>query len=199
VVIAIYDNGDRRELIASRFLGTLSGDSATILLEAVMGNRNRKEVECLWESLSEKLRAYFYHWCRDAQEAEDLVQDTFVKAIAAWDSCECLEHRQGWIWRIAAKTRVDWYRRRCRTERAYVRLSDDAVEPATGVPAHDDCDIWKAVERLRQEYKEVVYLRFSGELSYQEIADILDIPVGTVRSRLHRLLSELRASIETQK
>jgi RNA polymerase sigma-70 factor (ECF subfamily) len=140
---------------------------------------------------------------RDPGIAEELAQDSFVKAFGALRSFDSKYRLISWLLRIAHNTAID-YLRRHRPDT--VSLDDDAGgrdlesvladsrEPSPFVQA-ERADLSKALEsalaRLRPEYRRLVVLRYQEDQSYEEIAAMLDLPLGTVKSHLHRARHEL--------
>ncbi len=139
---------------------------------------------------------------RDASLAEDLAQETFVKVFSHLGSYDPAYKLASWILKIAHNTTIDHLRR----PRANTVPLDESDQPddarrldGGGTPSPlalleqqelaDTLDA--AIDRLRPEYREVVVLRYQEELSYEEIADVLDLPMGTVKSYLHRARGEL--------
>lgn len=152
-----------------------------------------------WEQTCEKVKAYLFCACNNRHDADDLAQECYLRALRNWGYYNGQGTRQAWLFAIARNTQIDWLRKRIRDRRLAERHSErpaSEAEPASG-PQFDDIEmIWQAVGHLATEYKEVVYLRFAAELSYAEIAELLGVPIGTVRSRLHRGLKALRAHIK---
>src|SRR5262245_58480633 len=145
----------------------------------------------------------------DAEDALDAVQETFVKVWKALPRFEGGSRFSTWLTRIAINQCRNELRRR-RTVKHRQPLSLDAPLDPAGSTAGDSVagsgpEPWEAarerelagalrasLEDLDGEGKEVLLLRDGEDLSYEEIAEILEIPVGTVRSRLHRARTELR-------
>jgi RNA polymerase sigma-70 factor (ECF subfamily) len=140
---------------------------------------------------------------RNAGDADDLVQDTFVRAYQFFDQFQGGTNARAWLFRILTNLYINAYRRRTREpERVsydeledfylYNRLADDEMSGISGSPEETVVRqvqveaIRAAIERLPEEYRETVILADLNEFSYQEIADMLAIPIGTVRSRLSR-------------
>jgi RNA polymerase sigma-70 factor (ECF subfamily) len=135
---------------------------------------------------------------RDATEAEDLVQETYLRAIRSWRSYQPGTNLRAWLLRILHNLAIDQARRRRRAPDTepleegdyflYNRLEQNAgpgeidrlIEQLSQGPILD------ALADLPPNFKEVVVLVDLGDFSYQEAADILEIPIGTVMSRLHR-------------
>ncbi|HUF96169.1 MAG TPA: sigma-70 family RNA polymerase sigma factor [Acidimicrobiia bacterium] len=140
---------------------------------------------------------------RNPADAEDLVQETFLKAYRAYDSFTAGTNLKAWLYRILTNTYINNYRKASRrpdevdlgnVEDLYLyrRIgSEESVEASRTTEDRVldglvESDIKKAVEALPENFRIPVLLADLEGLSYQEIADILDIPIGTVMSRLHR-------------
>lgn len=142
-----------------------------------------------------------YRMTRNAQDAEDLVQETYLKAYRAFDRFEAGTNLKAWLFKILKNTFINEYRRRqhapAQTDFADIeesfesQLADDA---AGGIKNPEDEllqdvldeDVQRAIDELPVDYRMVVLLADLEGFSYKEISDILDIPVGTVMSRLYR-------------
>jgi RNA polymerase sigma-70 factor (ECF subfamily) len=140
---------------------------------------------------------------REGGVAEELAQDAFVKAFSALRSFDPSYKFSNWILRIAHNTAID-YLRRARPD----MVSFDAESPGHGVAdalidvrerspldraVHQGLreDLEAALGQLRPEYRRLVIMRYLEDLSYEEIADILGLPLGTVKSHLHRARAAL--------
>jgi RNA polymerase sigma-70 factor (ECF subfamily) len=132
-------------------------------------------------------------------EAEDLAQETLVKAFRAMDSFDG-KHPRAWLARIARNTAIN----RDQRNREFLLPQDGTVEPepdGSGDPEEIvlseivDADLVRALEELPPDFRVVVQLVDVEEMSYKEAADALDIPLGTVMSRLHRARARLRRSL----
>jgi RNA polymerase sigma-70 factor (ECF subfamily) len=152
---------------------------------------------------TKQLYAAAMRMTRNPADAEDLVQETFLKAYRAYDSFTAGTNLKAWLYRILTNTYINKYRKASRrpdevdlgnVEDLYLyrRIgSEESVEASrtTEDRVLDDLvesDIKKAVEALPENFRIPVLLADLEGLSYQEIADILEIPIGTVMSRLHR-------------
>jgi RNA polymerase sigma-70 factor (ECF subfamily) len=141
---------------------------------------------------------------RDPALAEDLAQETFVKVFAHLDTYDCRYKFASWILKIAHNTTIDYLRRPRPTavslddcdERDHGHHDAGAPSPLALVERKELADVLDdAIDRLRPEYRQVVVLRYHEELSYEEIAEVLDLPLGTVKSYLHRARGELAQTI----
>jgi RNA polymerase sigma-70 factor (ECF subfamily) len=140
---------------------------------------------------------------RDDHDAEDLLQETFLKAYKAFNRFEMRDFGiRPWLLRILHNTFLNRVAREKRAARAtdpqtleQVRGKARSDSTFFGPPALDyenlDAEVKAAIERLAPEFRLVLWLWATMEFSYQEIADVLDIPIGTVMSRLHRARQQL--------
>jgi RNA polymerase sigma-70 factor (ECF subfamily) len=124
---------------------------------------------------------------RDAQAAEDIAQEAFLAAIRALDRFDRRRPFGPWLHRIVVNRSIDWVRaRRLRSE---VELVETLPAPQpSGAPGDD---VLAALARLPAEHRAVIVLRYLLELTPGEIAEALDLPRGTVNSRLRRGLDAL--------
>lgn len=138
---------------------------------------------------------------RNSTEAEDLVQDTFVKAMRARDQFEAGTNLRAWLLRILTNTFINRYRRGG-LERSILDgpdadpLADGWVSTSSMEAMRDpeslalrpmlEAEIRGALDELPEEFRLAVVLADVEELSYKEIADVMGCPIGTVMSRLHR-------------
>ncbi len=135
--------------------------------------------------------------CGNAAEAQDLAHDTYVRALNAADRFEPGTSLKTWLLTILHNL----FRTRLRDRGRHAELELDDASVDAPAPLADE-ETWhavtsaqldSAVESLPQKLREVVVLRDLQGLSYKEIAQVLDLPVGTVMSRLHRGREALRA------
>jgi RNA polymerase sigma-70 factor, ECF subfamily len=148
------------------------------------------------------LYSYAMVLTRNRSEAEDLVQETYVRAIPAMARLRADSNLKGWLFEILRNVWFNQLRqRRSRPVMAYADLEIDPVENLVD-PGRDSYEAYAskverarvraAIEKLPTVFREIILLREFEELSYQEIADILHCPAGTVMSRLARARSQLR-------
>ncbi|MDE3204165.1 MAG: sigma-70 family RNA polymerase sigma factor [Acidobacteriota bacterium] len=140
---------------------------------------------------------------RNPSDAEDLVQETYLKAFRAFGSFQEGTNLKAWLYRILTNTFINSYRaRRRRPEQTELDEGEDlylyrrlgGLEAVTaGRSAEEEVldhftesDVKEAVESLPEQFRMAVLLADVEGFSYKEIADILDVPIGTVMSRLHR-------------
>jgi RNA polymerase sigma-70 factor (ECF subfamily) len=149
---------------------------------------------------------------KNERDAEDLVQDTFLRAYRFFDKFERGTNMKAWLFKILTNTFINRYRRSVK-ERSIVEGSErDAVHErfisreATEYAANPEQyffdrllsdDVLRAVDGLPIDFRMVVILADLQEFSYKEIAEIMDVPVGTVMSRLYRGRRLLQKALAT--
>lgn len=150
-----------------------------------------------------------FRMVRDRALAEDLAQEAFIRAFNAIDSYNPSYKFSNWIFKIANNHTIDYLRKRKldtisihgsphagtaqEEERTQVVLESDGERPDAYVENRELGEqIERAIGRLRPEYRQVILLRHVEGYSYDEIADTLELPLGTVKTYIHRARSELK-------
>jgi RNA polymerase sigma-70 factor (ECF subfamily) len=141
----------------------------------------------------------------DPSQAEDLVQDTMLKAYRAWRQYRPGTNAKGWLLTILRNTFINDYRRR---KLEPVAMDLEAVEPHALYRAVEETDpegaffskivdakVLEAIDALAPEFREVLVLSDIEGMRYAEIAETLQVPVGTVKSRLFRARRQLQAAL----
>ena len=179
-----------------------SGTSDTATAEANLIRQARQGDASAWETLVRQHQAAVfrlgYLLLRTPAEAEDVAQEAFVRAFVALDKFD--EERPFRPWLLQITRNVAKNRRRSLSRYwAMVKRwwgEEETAVIATSVSQDESARLWQAVQQLRPKAQEVVYLRYFLELSEAETAAALNVPVGTVKSRLHRALEQLKGVIE---
>ncbi|ROT93460.1 sigma-70 family RNA polymerase sigma factor [Altererythrobacter sp. FM1] len=144
------------------------------------------------------LRRYARALLRDRADADDLVQDVLERAMGRWHQRREAAGTRAWLFAILHNLAMDQLRRRARRGAAQpidaVPESLLAIPPGQETAVHTG-DILSLVSRLPDEHRSVLLLIGVEDLSYAEAAAVLDIPLGTVMSRLSRARERLRAMI----
>jgi len=129
-------------------------------------------------------------------EAEDLVQETYMQAWKSFDNYETGTNCRAWLYKILFY-KIDHHRRRKYTQWKYIKEGDETIratvayEPPIDQTLRDE-DMLNALDSLPPKYREVVLLADVEEFAYKEISRLLNIPIGTVMSRLNRGRAKLR-------
>jgi len=181
-------------------------DDQTLISECLQGET---------ESFSELVRRYqdrlfnaLVHVLRSREDARDVAQETFVRAYQRLETFRGQSAFYSWLFRIAINNAIS-YRRRTRL---HSTSSIDATREKTGLEPIDSRSdsqpsyglelserqqqVQSALTQLTEEYRVVLVLKELEGFKYEEIAVIVDCPIGTVRSRIHRARAELRQKLE---
>lgn len=141
----------------------------------------------------------------DPTRAEDLVQDTVLKAFRSWQRFQPGTNIRSWLFTILRNTFINEYRRR---QREPIPMDLETIEPYATFRGTDEEDpegtffsqivdgkVLEAIDALPEDFREVLVLSDVENLSYAEIADVLGLPVGTVKSRLFRARRQLQRAL----
>ncbi|MEZ5429384.1 MAG: sigma-70 family RNA polymerase sigma factor [Pyrinomonadaceae bacterium] len=136
---------------------------------------------------------------KNQTDAEDLVQETFMQAWRSFEHYEPGTNCRAWLYKILFN-KYDHHRRKIYTRSKYMREADDFIflnaDYEAPVPEHlTDQEVIAALDKLPDHYRSVVLLADVHEFDYKEVAGILEIPIGTVMSRLSRARAQLRKSL----
>lgn len=153
----------------------------------------------MWEELYERhyteLLKYCMAACRDRELAEDLVQETFLKALQNPDTVEDLgpSQRRAWLFRTMKNLFVDRYRRAVLESQHLQTMDPDA---AYSDPGLDRVENERVLSTLAPEDRVLFRLRYIEDYNATEISEMLGIPTGTIRSRLSRCRKQLKESMK---
>ncbi len=154
------------------------------------------------------LHNYALRMTANSDDANDLVQETYLKAYRFWDKYEKGTNIRAWLFRIMKNSYINRYRKETKEPETvdYNEIQNfynsiryessdpnDLQEKIFGGLLEDD--VARAMEALPEDFRTVVILCDIEGLSYEEIAEFVDCPIGTVRSRLHRGRKMLRANL----
>ena len=160
-----------------------------------------------------QLYNYAFYLSKDEDDAQDLVQDTFVKAFRFMDNFQEGTNEKAWLYKIMKNGFINDYRKR--TNKPIHFSYDNVIEtgdsdddsphnPISESQLHDVTDLFRglmgdevsgALETLPGDYRQILVLADIEEFSYEELSDILEIPIGTVRSRLFRARNLLKEKL----
>jgi RNA polymerase sigma-70 factor (ECF subfamily) len=143
------------------------------------------------------LYAGAFRLVRNAADAEDLVQETCLRAFRAFHLFEPGTNVRAWLFTILYRVRADHFRKVARSPRTVELLHEGpAVAPAQDRLARGHEDVQRALDRLPAGFRDAVVLRDMQDFTYDEIAGILGVPIGTVMSRIHRGRALLRGLLQ---
>lgn len=151
----------------------------------------------LIEPLIPALRRYAYALLRDHAAADDLVQDTLERALLHWSSRRSDGDLRAWLFTILRNLHIGSHRQARRRSIAVALEDPDLPETAAGQDiVIETQDVLAALDQLPEEQKSLLLLVGVEDFSYDEAARILDLPIGTVMSRLSRARRRLRSIVE---
>ena len=181
--------------------------SKDLVLESAADRTIRFERDAL--AFTDQLYAAALRYTKNPEDARDLVQDTYLKAFTSFHQFEEGTNLRAWLYRVLTTTFINTYRKdQRRPQIAQAELEDWQVAEAQShtsdlgksaeVEALEklpDSDIKRALQEIPEEFRMVVYLADVEGFSYKEIAEIVEIPAGTVMSRLSRGRKQLREKL----
>jgi len=166
-----------------------------------MRDGDPEALRAIVERYQERIFALIYGIVRDRHEVEDVAQEVFLKAFMRIDAFDGRSRFYTWLYRVAANTAKDHVKKRSR--RPSVPLDDDARIEANGVGPSAGAEraelrrrVRRSIAALPPRYREVLALRELEGMSYNEIAVVLRVSIGTVESRLHRARTRLKRDLE---
>jgi len=141
-----------------------------------------------------------YRMCGNAYDADEAAQEAFVAAWRALPNFRGDAKFSTWLYRLTTNAAIDVMRREKRHKTVgdgeMVDLADDADSPQETVERTEQQEaVQKALATLSEEYREVLLLRYMEELDYAEIAEVLQLPSGTVKSRINRAKAALKTAL----
>ena len=141
-----------------------------------------------------------YRMCGNAYDADEAAQEAFVAAWRALPNFRGDAKFSTWLYRLTTNAAIDVMRREKRHQTVgdgeMMELADDADSPQETVERTEQQEaVQKALATLSEEYREVLLLRYMEEMDYAEIAEVLQLPSGTVKSRINRAKAALKAAL----
>lgn len=174
---------------------------------------DRKAFETLVHRYEKELYGYLRHYLGDAEAAKDVFQQTFLQVHLKCAQFDAERKVRPWLYAVATNQAIDYQRRNQRhrmvslDDRRRARPEDDSVAlvktlegsepgPQTQTESAERCEqVRRAVAELPEPARQVVILVYFRGLKYREAAEVLDIPVGTVKSRLHAAIGKLSEAL----
>lgn len=150
------------------------------------------QLQVFYEAHGPALLIYLRRMTGRSDVAEDLLHETFVQALRGMDRMREVVSPRAWLFAIGRNVAVSALRRR--------RVTASLPQDVAAVPVLDEdarlVPMRRAISELPEKLREALELRLRHDLSYEEIASVLNIPVGTVRSRLHNAVQQLRETLK---
>jgi RNA polymerase sigma-70 factor, ECF subfamily len=157
----------------------------------------KKDVNELFVTCMNDHKEDFYRlafsYVKNQEDALDIVQESIKKALLSIDTIQKSGSIKSWFYKIVVRTSIDFLRK----QKKITLVDDQMIEFLSQgkVDAYHDIDLYNTLDELPTQYKTVIILRFFEDLKLEEIAEIMDENVNTVKSRLYRGLKLLRIII----
>lgn len=184
------------------------GPEESLIKQAIAGDQ--KAYQELFESHKQAIFHIIVKIVRNTEEAQDLVQETFIKAFGSLKSYNPTYRFTTWLYKIAANSSIDYIRKRklqtysldqpldTKDGQVNIEVADMSYHPERDFSAkQQNVSITEAIESLPDKYREVIIKRHQEDKSYEEIAQLLHVPVGTVKARIFRARELLKKRLKS--
>lgn len=178
-----------------------------MIKQALCGDQ--KAYRILFENHKQAIFHIIVKIVRNNEEAQDLVQETFIKAFSSLKSYNPTYRFTTWLYKIAANSSIDHIRKRkiqtfsldepvdTRDGQLNVEVADMSYHPGRDLSAkRQNISIGEAIDSLPEKYRQVIVKRHQEDKSYEEIAEFLGVPVGTVKARIFRARELLKKKLK---
>lgn len=143
----------------------------------------------------ERLYRIAYSYVKNKDHALDIVQDSIYKALKSFEHNQDIEYIKTWFYRILVHTAIDFLRKHKKID--YVE--DFVLDLESTEDNYGDLDLQTALDCLPIQYKTIIILKYFEDLTFEEIADTLELNVNTVKTRLYAGLKKLRIELESER
>ncbi|MDM5297776.1 sigma-70 family RNA polymerase sigma factor [Bacillus pumilus] len=167
-------------------------------------SRPADQIEKIYVEHYQEITKYLYRRTGNMETAKDLSQDVFIKALHGLSSFKGHSSVKTWLYTIAYHTFVNDYRRKVKRPVADVEDFDQLEQQAFLTPEHymekqaELQRLWDNINRLKDSYRDVLILRDIQELSYEEVAEVLNWTLSKVKTTLHRSRLELKRMLHCE-
>jgi RNA polymerase sigma-70 factor (ECF subfamily) len=146
------------------------------------------------ENNSEKIYRLAYSYMKNEQDALDVVQDAIYKGIKSVHQLKNKEHYKTWFYRIVVNTSLTNLKKKKRI--VLVDQFNDEASPAVNQDHY--IDLYEAIEKLNEDHRTIIQLRYFADLKLEEISEITKLNVSTVKTRLYRTLGILTKELRNE-
>ncbi|MDR9854823.1 sigma-70 family RNA polymerase sigma factor [Paenibacillus sp. VCA1] len=159
-------------------------------------NISEEQARLIYNSYSPYVYGIALMLTRSAPTADDIMQETFLRAFQKYDQYDPSRPLKPWLYRIAVNLAKSAMRRQkwLFFQEDPPDIGDEFLVEESLMKSESERELWESVNKLSAKRKEVIILHYYAELSLPEVAEALNIPEGTCKSRLHEALKQLRRS-----
>lgn len=155
-----------------------------------MQNKKEKLEDYIIKNI-DKMYRLAYSYAKNQQYAEDILDESVVRAIASIDSLKNIDYLGTWFYRIIINTANTYLKKQSK-----IIYIDEAIENTSSYnDKYDDTDLYNAVMNLKEQYRIIIILRFYEDMTLEKISMILNENINTVKTRLYKALKLLRQNI----
>ena len=158
-----------------------------------MFNKQKEKwlIKCITENKENVYRIAF-SYVKNKEDALDIVQESIYKSLCNVETIRNQESVKSWFYRVVVNTSLDFIRKR----KKEIITEDEKLElHIEGAPDHyENMDLVKTLDELPSKYRTVIILRFFEDMKIEEVADVLEVNVNTVKTRLYQALKLIRSS-----
>ncbi len=161
-----------------------------------MNNKFEKLLISFITENKENVYRLAFSYVKNAENALDIVQESIHKALSSSEVLKSEGSMKSWFYRILVNTSIDFLRKQKR-----IQLVDDKTLELHSPPGEDvyhDIDLEKALEELPPAFRTVIVLRYFEDLKIEEIAEVMDENISTIKTRLYQGLRKLRVKMSTE-
>lgn len=154
----------------------------------------KKQIADYIISNKEKYYRVAYSYVKNADDALDIMQESIYKAVAHVDSLQDINYINTWFYRIIVNTSIDFLRK----QKKVIPVDNEVLASFVSETndEYENFDLQKAMDDLPEKYKSVVVLRYFEDLKIEEIAEILNENINTIKTRLYKALKLLRIKMD---
>ena len=183
--------------LSERIAQTVKGEPTSLLKRAQAGDN--AAIERLIELYQDTIYSMAVSFTKNPHQAEDLAQEAWIKILRGLPKFRHDSKFSTWLYRVTMNTFLNANRAVKREQEVVGNLksSEDGTSDE-GSRVETALDVQEALRTLPAEFRSVVLLRYVADLSYKEVATVLELPLGTVQSRLRRALDKLGVQLEHQ-
>lgn len=150
--------------------------------------KQKKLIEYI-QSNKEKLYRLAYSYVKDEQLAMDVIQESIEKSLTSLEQLKNLDYIGTWMYRIVVNTSINLIRKNKKV--IYMdEVPETSEEEKVGID--EKMDLYEAIDKLKEDYKTVIMLRYFEDLPLNDIAEITGVPLSTVKTRIYTAIRQLR-------